>query len=488
MTASIEQEYMTDGVTYGGLTTSVTFPLKWITACAAISILLRIRFIFTPLTADEGGFDAIARAWSHGKVLYSDVWVDRPQGLLVLFRIWDGNVRVLAIIFGVIAVYGAAIIAYSLANSTAAILAALFTAVLSSAVALEGFIANGELLSAAPSVMCLAIGCLVITHRISTRWMFIAGLCAGIAMSIKQSGYDGLLALGAWLVLAIIFEWENRRVALRWIGLLVGGFLSVWAVLALHGALTGWDNWLYAVGGYRFEGRSALEGANWPRFWRVMHETRAILFPAIIAGLCALLSLRGWANRYAILPLWLLSGTAAFMTGGQFYQHYWVTLTFPIAVTSAILVSSIQMPLRIWAIALVLVPTLISTAKLTFIPRDEVPVAVTGYARSIKEEKVGQWFKENSQQGDSLYVMCASAAAYDYAKADPPYPYLWLDNVNTAHHAQDRLHDMFATNPPTYVALFQSPTSCGLTIDIIDSKYDRVTEIEGVPIMIRRQS
>jgi hypothetical protein len=56
---------------------------------AAASMLLRLRFVFTPLSADEGGFVAIARSWARGATLYRDVWVDRPQGLLALFRLWD---------------------------------------------------------------------------------------------------------------------------------------------------------------------------------------------------------------------------------------------------------------------------------------------------------------------------------------------------------------------------------------------------------------
>jgi hypothetical protein len=51
----------------------------WITAAVIVSVLLRVRMLFTPINADEGGYLAIARAWAHGRVLYRDVWVDRPQ-------------------------------------------------------------------------------------------------------------------------------------------------------------------------------------------------------------------------------------------------------------------------------------------------------------------------------------------------------------------------------------------------------------------------
>src|SRR6185436_11027682 len=65
------------------------FPGRFVAASMAVSIALRIRFITTPLSADEGGYLAVARAWASGKSLYTDAWVDRPQGLLVLYRVLD---------------------------------------------------------------------------------------------------------------------------------------------------------------------------------------------------------------------------------------------------------------------------------------------------------------------------------------------------------------------------------------------------------------
>ena len=50
---------------------------------------MRARFFFSPMTTDEGGYLAVARAWFHGADLYGKVWVDRPQGLLVVYGVLD---------------------------------------------------------------------------------------------------------------------------------------------------------------------------------------------------------------------------------------------------------------------------------------------------------------------------------------------------------------------------------------------------------------
>src|SRR2546425_3708700 len=52
----------------------------------ALAVLVRLPFWNAPLTADEGGYAEVARLWSHGAILYDGSWVDRPQGLIVVFR------------------------------------------------------------------------------------------------------------------------------------------------------------------------------------------------------------------------------------------------------------------------------------------------------------------------------------------------------------------------------------------------------------------
>ena len=68
--------------------TTKTFRVS-VAASVLLTVLLRLRFFCTPLTSDEGGYLAIGRAWGHGRDLYRQVWIDRPQGLLALFRYWD---------------------------------------------------------------------------------------------------------------------------------------------------------------------------------------------------------------------------------------------------------------------------------------------------------------------------------------------------------------------------------------------------------------
>ena len=72
--------------------------------------------------------------------------------------------------------------------------------------------------------------------------------------------------------------------------------------------------------------------------------------------------------------------------------------------------------------------------------------------RLVIDERVGDWYADNRSPGSTLYVMCASAAAYAAADAIPPYPYLWLDGVLHGRRSQEQLVQLFAgDHPPTFV-------------------------------------
>lgn len=80
-------------------------PARRFLPAICVIVAMRVRFIWSPLTSDEGGFLAIARAWDRGASLYDDVWVDRPQGLILLYRVCHAiglgtpeGVRLLAVV------------------------------------------------------------------------------------------------------------------------------------------------------------------------------------------------------------------------------------------------------------------------------------------------------------------------------------------------------------------------------------------------------
>lgn len=464
---------------------------------------MRARYLFTPITADEGGYLAEARAWGRGAVLYRDVWVDRPQGLLLLFRIWNDiglgspiGVRILALLACLLGAGAAGVIARRIAGPSAGWMAALAVGVLASIPQQEGFIANAELLSSAVGVVALAFLLAGFWDRDRPwyRILALAGVIEGLALSIKQSGFDAFIA-GVFMLLVVVLgrRWSPRDRLLA-IPTVIGGVALPIIGLMIHGAVTGWHRWWYAFAGYRLDQRSALKNAVWDRY----HETAALmmpkLWPAIV--LCLVAIVLGVRRRHVgasvLLVAWAAFAVLAFLLGGQFFRHYWVIFAFPLGTACGALSSLVRQRVpRLVMLAGMLVVPLWSTANSLTIPRDAVGPLLSDDVRLVQSEEIGQWFEDNKRPGENVYALCASAALYGNVDTDPPYPYLWFALIPQVPGARSALISMMeGDQAPTYVALFQPASLCdpsGAIGRVLETRYERIGWIEGIA-MYRRLS
>lgn len=463
---------------------------------------MRWRYLFTPITADESGYLAEARAWGRGATLYRDVWVDRPQGLMLLFRIWNDvglgspiGVRILALVACLGGAAAAGTIARRLVEQRSAWMAALAVGVLTSIPQAEGFIANAELLSCALGIVALSMMLRAFWDRDepSLRGLFLAGLVGGAALSIKQSGFD---ALGAGLVLLAVAcmgrRWSGRTRLLAVPAALAGVFVPI-ALLMIHGAITGWHRWWYAFAGYRLDQRSAVKNANWEMY----HETSALLMPklwaAIVLGLLAML----WGVRRArvraasLLVLWCALAILAFLMGGQFFRHYWVIVGFPLGTAVATFVSALrERVVRLTMLGAALLVPMLSVINSWTIPRSLVGERLSGDVRLIKAEHIGEWFEAKKRPGENIIGLCAGAPLYGNVSTDPPYPYLWFALIPQVPGAHAKLVDlMTGPDAPTYVAEFQPLKLCDWTGQIRESianRYRALGTIDGI-VLYRRK-
>jgi hypothetical protein len=475
--------------------------LPWHTFVPALSVIIavRARFVWTPLTSDEGGFLAIARAWHRGARLYDEVWVDRPQGLVLLFRSWyllglgtPEGVRVLGVVACIAGSIACGLIAAELFGRRAAASTATVVGVLSSVPQYEGFIANGELLSSAFGAAGLALALRASWNRVrpAMRGLFVAGMVCGVAMTVKQSGFDAfacaMFAVG-WRSCGGRWPTTDRVLA---VPVLAAGFFTPLAATLAHGAITGWDRFWFAVIGYRMTTRSALRDADWERFW----ETAAIVRPAFVpmvvvaAASAVATTRRERAPECCVLICWIAAATVAFVLGGQFHRHYWVILTFPIGTAAAGLVSIVpRRGLRRLGIALMVAAPLWMSVNAIVMPRSEIGPMLSADSRLVRDERIAAWFTRHSIDGDAIYALCASAALYGNASADPPFPYLWHDAVVRIPGANEAMVDMLRSpNRPRYVAIYQRLESCDRTGDLdatLDEFYEPAATIDGIRIL-----
>jgi hypothetical protein len=478
------------------------FPTGVVLASIITSIVLRARFITTPISADEGGYLAVARAWASGKGLYSEAWVDRPQGLLVLFRIWDGltggspaAIRVMAILFGCIAVASVAYTVFAIAGARAAGIASILVAVASANARIEGFIANGELLAGGAAAAGVATASAYLFRGRDRKWLFASGVLAGFALSFKQSGFDGFLAVMVCLVAGGLTGERRWRQVLRECMVCTAGLASVLTALFLHGLLVGFGRWWYALAGYRLGGINATSRADWHRFGITSWIAAPTILPLLVAAAAGVVVWLARSRRITrsnvLLAAWVCFACLAFLTGGLFHRHYWVTLTFPLAAAAAVAIAKINGRLLV-ATALVVIPSLISTAQVIVLGRSAVAVEANDDQRLPVNERIGDWYIQHRTPGSTLYALCASAALYANADAIPPYPYLWYDGVINAKGAQDQLVRLFAgDDPPTFVAVYQDARACnpsGQVEALLKERYITTATVDTITILMLRTS
>lgn len=473
-------------------------PGWWIAGAVVASVVLRLRFLATPLSVDEAGALTVARAWAHGQRLYVDTFIDRPQGVVVAFQRWSSwfgpspaSIRVLAMLAGASVVVGSAVIARAVAGRwEAGAVAAWLVAVVSSSAAIEGHTANGELLAGALTVPAMAVAALVTARRAATSWMVAAGALAAAGLTMKQSGFDVLAAIGVWIVVAAASGWRTWREAAALLGALVLGAGAVLGITALHGASLGWDAYAYALYGFRVHARSVVAGPQpWRMLWTLGIAT-TLLGPAVALAAVRLRTLeRPLLPRlrptHLLVLIWAAVALVGFVAGGNYHRHYWIQLAFPVAALCAIALTAAPTPTprqlvrtTALALALPLVASLVLIARpsLERDPRVDADAAIAAWLRTHR-----------SRADDDLLPLCASVTWYPDADELPRTPYLWVDHVRAGRGGIDGLVRLLdGPDRPRYLAMHNPADRCdpsGRLDRAIRQHYRPAATVSGVDVL-----
>jgi len=464
-----------------------------IAAAAVLGIVMRLHFLDVPLNTDEGGFAAIARLWREGFTLYGNVaWVDRPQGLLVLYRLAgladsDQAIRALAIGASLVTLVAIAAAAWAVAGRAPAVAAAGLYAVLSPAPHLEGFTANGELLSGALAASGAAFA-LWWTVRRHLALLVAAALLAGCAPLVKQSAIDGAAVVAAAAIVVADRRLRNLVVTAV-VGLLPAGLAALHAATATAGL----SDWWYAIVGYRSSTESAVSGDIGSR----LHLLWDAVPPALqdLVPLVALAPLGFRRGHSLLLGVWLGAGVVGFLGGGLYHPHYWIQLVPVLSVLAGIgLVRLGPLPLAVKLVyALTLLPVLAySTEVYTTRDANRISALTSGDSRLASAPAVGRLLAAETKPGQPVYVIWANAAVYWYANRPPAFRYLWYLNVQRIPGAPADVRSVLTgPTPPQAVAVYQDPDGIDATGDVqrtLNARYQLVRRVGDVPVYRLRPS
>ena len=452
----------------------------WLTVAILLGLAVRIPFFQIPMVADEGGYAYATRHWVEGTgVLYDDLWISRPQGIFLIYAgIFDlfgnGTIALRFAAWIAAAVTTAAVwgLARILVSPRAGIVAAFVFALLSASPALEGYTANAEIFMGAPA----ALVALWLYRVGATGWsagqLVGIGVLIGIASSLKPSGAVMYLVAIAYIHMCGgrgSGSACDRRVLIRRT-LQVSAGVAIVAILSLlHGWYLGWSDFIYATVTYRLTAQSAatvgfehhiaailrLIGRSWNVIALVLvmvallHRNR--LWPPHGEG-AIWNRIRPWLRwprpssllrimrrprvprhmqdqRWLLLRLWLAGSVLGISIGGDWWSHYLIQLTAPLAIWFAAAFD------RLW-------PTLSNMGRRRAAPlliallAGPYWVLILGAPEDMArrlfdhpgipaQEAVAGYLLQQTEPGDKIYVAFDQASIYYIADRLPAYRHLY---------------------------------------------------------------
>jgi 4-amino-4-deoxy-L-arabinose transferase-like glycosyltransferase len=468
-----------------------TRAFRLIALAAVIAGLIRMPYIWTGLSTDEGGYAYVVQQWSHGARIYDAAWLDRPQGLLLTYRALLGiddsgwTIRLGVVLAGMILTVAIAGIAWLLAGRGAGLIAAFVYAVAGLMPRLEGITLNGELLASVPATVSIALAAYWWRRRDASAaarpggllWLVGAGLLAGVALTMKQSGIDGFV-VGVVIVSLAGFRW-------RALAAYLGGFVAPVLACVLHGFAVGWSKYWTALLGYQLNALGG-EAANSTTRWHDFSVYAGSV--AMDLGLLAVVAAVGlrFATRDArwVLGAWLVAAFIGINLGGSYWPHYYIQAVPPLVILAAITVAAIRPAVwRACAAAVLVLPTLVWMAVAAFRPN-----LVPYHSLAARDDRVAAYVDRTTSPSDQIYVLESEAYLYFAANRVTSYPYLWGKPIQKIADALPKMRAMFASpNRPELVIMdirdAHSVDPSGGVTDDLSRYYHYDTTVDGVVIL-----
>jgi 4-amino-4-deoxy-L-arabinose transferase-like glycosyltransferase len=439
-------------------------------ALASLAAVVRLPFLGS-IGPDEGGYAYVAWQWSRGGDLYRSVWVDRPQGLILVYRLlvsishsaWA--IRLGAVVAGVAITLLLVAIGRLLASPSTGFLAGALYAIAGIGPHIEGYTFNGELAAAVPATA--AVGAAVVAwQRDSRRWLVAAAALGGLAILMKQSGIDGLAVVFAVALL--------RRERLKSVALVAAGAALPLGASAIAGWLSGWHFYWSAVvtdhvGAATAASRPAHLLASLPAAARD-------LLPLAAVGLVGLWLARKQPLQLRLGLVWLAAALVGVNVGGLYWPHYYVQLLPPLCLLAALGLARLPSQRFAWAAAgVVALPALGFVTGVVNAPEPKQELMVKYALGFENDQRIARYVRAHSSSKAVVYALDSRADFYFLASRSAASPYLWAHPLQEIPGALTSLERTLASpRRPRLVVLFQrSPLLRDRRLGAIVDRYYR---------------
>ncbi|KKR50582.1 MAG: hypothetical protein UT84_C0010G0005 [Candidatus Curtissbacteria bacterium GW2011_GWA1_40_16] len=454
---------------------------------AFLSIVLRWNLLNFLLTTDEGAYAYITYFWQQGNKLYTDVWLDRPQGIFLIYRLVFNTfgdtteaIRLFAAVYNSLTVIAIGALGKKLFNwQTGAISAFLFT-IFSSGIAVEGFTANTELFINLPAI--ISIYFLLRIDTLSKRNNYInlilGGLFAGLPFLIKGSGISAILFATLYTVYLVIQKNKGVKATffkkdnlLPFMSLILGFTIAI-APAFMHGFMLGIKNYLWGMIGWRVFEYNILTNVN--QQLNKFLQAAILIAPEwtliiVLFVLWLFLIKKNTAKQKFVLKLFLSTSFLVAAMGGQWHRHYFVQILPALSLIGGAATYNLINLTNNRVLACLLTIYLFINGLSIFMlinaialfSKDMTQIVSYVYNNSFfpynLNDKVANYITNHTDSTDTIYVFFSQSQIYYLTKRKPAYPITFTAHVLTDHKFEDNLISIIESQKgPKYLVNYKS--------------------------------
>jgi hypothetical protein len=316
-------------------------------------------------------------------------------------------------------------------------------------------------------------------------WMVAAGLCAGVALTMKQSGFDGIV-VGLVIVLGTRAPWPRRA---RRAAVFVAAFAVPVAACVLDGWSLGWSRYWNAIAGYQVSSFDSAANDGSTRAHEFIHSLPLVLWDIGALVVIAVLGLR-LLSRFArvVLVAWLAAGFLAVNLGGSYWPHYYVQLLPPLVLAGAY--AAVAVPYRrlgMLLAAILVVPALAWMVALVLMSSADRQHTIPYAALAARDARIAAAIDQETAVDQRIYVFDADPLLYFLSHRETTYRYLWGKPIEKIPAAVAEIRGLLAASGrPVLVILERPPNSIdptGAALRELSAHYRLIRIVDGVHIL-----
>ena len=475
----------------------------------SVFALLRLPSLLEPYWyGDEGIYQVIGIALGQGRILYSEIWDNKPPVLYLIYALFNGDqfyVRLFSLIVGA----GVVVVFYLLTgklfkNLFARFASTTFFAVMFAIPILEGNIANAENFMVLPIVAAFY---LVIAFSSKNRFLFtfIAGLLMSFAFLIK---IVAIFDMGALLVTIFIFRFfedihlmrENIHRQIRNIingleqeTLLVIGFIAPIIIAILY--------FLFVEALPDFMRASFAQNVGYVGHGNFFLFPMGFLYLKLALLLFSILIIIRYRKNFrepgVLILVWLVFSIFNAFFSQRPYTHYLLVVLAPFALFVGYILDNkkllkITLPLLIIIVVIVLQVFRLNFKKIipyygNFLSLVSNNQSVESYQaffdrNTPRDYKLANFIKSKTSDNESVYLWSDSAQVYSLSGKLPPGRYAVSYHVTFYPDATAETREAIEKKKVKYIIQTKQSPEILQFLDNYELKY----KIEGVNIYERK--